>query len=116
MSLASGILNGNDLPCGTTISGGLADTSALNAYKVGYGELAWKMREAAHRILYVTVQSNAMNGITFGTKIVAITPWWQIALDQIRVEVGTLFVISSALAFGLYFVARDRRPYSIELR
>ena len=116
MSLASGILNGNDLPCGTTISGGLADTSALNAYKVGYGELAWKMRESAHRILYVTVQSNAMNGITFGTKIVAITPWWQIALDQIRVEVGTLFVISSALAFGLYFVARDRRPYSIELR
>ena len=38
------------------------------------------LRQAAHRILYAYGQSNSMNGMTSGTRVVAVTPPWQIAL------------------------------------
>ena len=108
MSLANGILNGNDLPDGSAMSGTSASSSPLYAYKEGYGELAWEMRESAHRILYTVVHSNAMNGITSGTQIRTITPWWQEVLEEFCWETGILFGVSTVLAFGLFFVVREQ--------
>lgn len=42
--------------------------------------IANAMRQATHRILYTVANSNAMNGFTEETEIVAVTPWWQTAL------------------------------------
>ncbi len=42
-----------------------------------YGNLGQSMREAAKRILYSTLHSNAMNGMTSDTRVVRITPSWQ---------------------------------------
>ena len=51
------------------------------------------MRQACHRILYTVANSNAMNGISSSTTIVAVTPWWQTALYCLigACAVGTLF-------------------------
>lgn len=48
------------------------------------------LRRAVHRILYIQVNSSAMNGISSTDKIVAVTPWWQIALIAIDVTIALL--------------------------
>lgn len=83
------VFHGCDLPDG--------DIDAFNLfapYKEGYSALAWKMREAAHRILYATSQSNAMNGISSHTTIRYYTPQWKIALNIIDIVTSILFGLS----------------------
>lgn len=46
------------------------------------------LRQAAHRILYAYGQSNSMNGMTSGTRVVAVTPPWQIALIIADIVLG----------------------------
>jgi beta-glucosidase len=96
------------------MSGTSASSSPLYAYKEGYGELAWAMRESAHRILYTVVHSNAMNGITSGTQIRVITPWWQEVLSELRVELGIIFAASALIAFGLYFIVNKRQKAALQ--
>lgn len=57
--------------------------------------------EAAHRMLYGATRSAAMNGISASTKIVSITPWWQVALIALNsvlavaaVGCGAMLVLS----------------------
>ncbi|HHV09358.1 MAG TPA: beta-glucosidase [Clostridiales bacterium] len=50
-------------------------TEAITSNDDGY--LLGSLRRAAHNILYVTVNSNIMNGYSTNSKVVAITPWWQ---------------------------------------
>ena len=68
----------------------MARASELNAYKTGYGEFAWQMREAAHRILFTVAQSNAMNGFDSDTIVKLVTPWWQTALIALNTAFGIL--------------------------
>lgn len=92
MGLPAAVLNGNDVPD--------ADKTSLNAFAAygpdqgGYGALAWEMREAAHRILYTVVQSNAMNGMTSSTKIIPLTPYWVPITTAVQITSGVLFAIS----------------------
>lgn len=101
MSLPFGILNGNDLPDGPNPYGdskGQLDKYAPDASGNGdYGELAWAMRESAHRILYTVVQSNAMNGKTASTRYIPLTPTWVTLLDGVTITAGVLFGVSAAL-------------------
>ena len=62
----------------------------------GYGEVAMQMRQAAKRILYATSQSNAMNGISAGTRLKKITPAWQIAVIVGTIASAALFAFSTA--------------------
>ena len=64
-------------------------------YEEGYGEVADQMRLAAKRILYATAHSNAMNGISAGTRLVKITPAWQSALITATIVSAVLFLIST---------------------
>ena len=57
-----------------------------------YARMAWKIREAAKRVCYAAVHSNAMNGISPTTKVVPITPGWKIALTAINWSFGALFI------------------------
>lgn len=57
-------------------------------------DIVQAMRQAAHRILYTVANSNAMNGFTAETKIVAVTPWWKTALICADVVLGLLAAFS----------------------
>lgn len=114
MSLANGILNGNDLPDGSAMSGASASSSPLYAYKTGYGELAQAMRESAHRILYTVVHSNAMNGISSGVKIVNVTPWWQEVLFEMQIEMGAICGVFTVASLALYILLRCKKSREAE--
>ena len=48
------------------------------------------LREGVKRILYVQVNSSAMNGISATDRIVPILTWWQSALIAVDVVLGVL--------------------------
>lgn len=70
----------------------LLKKSPLYKYKEGYGKLANAMREETHRILYVVVNSNAMNGIDSSTIYRSITPLW---IKQLNVAQIVIYVLAS---------------------
>ena len=106
MDLVGGILGGCALPDGDTATS--ADKSALYNYKEGYGELAWAMREEAHRILYVVVNSIAMNGYSASTRFVTITPQWVNILMGARGGIIASFGISVVIYVVVSIVTRKR--------
>lgn len=60
-----------------------------------------RVREAAHRVLYVTVnQSAAMNGVSSSTHLEELMPWWEIAL----MALAALLALLSAAALVLWCV------------
>lgn len=65
------IYNGLDM----YLSSQTVDSSCENS-----ATMVTALREAAHHVLYVTVNSNGMNGLTSNTKIVNIIPPWVICL------------------------------------
>ena len=58
--------------------------------------LTQAMRNATHRILYTVANSNAMNGLASGDKVVKITPWWQMAIYAL---IGVTAVLSALFLF-----------------
>ena len=94
MDLVGGILGGCALPDGDTANN--AESSALYKYSEGYGTLAWAMREEAHRILYVVVNSVAMNGYSASTRFISITPMWIKLLEGAKTGVTISFGMSAA--------------------
>ncbi|MBQ8302456.1 MAG: glycoside hydrolase family 3 C-terminal domain-containing protein [Clostridia bacterium] len=87
--LVTCLMAGCDLP-DSDLSADIYDKYAEN-----YGDVAEQMRTAAKRILFATVNSNAMNGISAGTRIVKITPPWQQAVITGTVASGILFLLST---------------------
>ena len=58
------------------------------------------MRDAAKRILYHTVTSNAMNSYSSNTVITRVTPPWEIAVITVNIVSGILLFASVAWLFG----------------
>ena len=81
------IMAGTNIPDGELVA-----DAPFKGFEEGYGALANQMREAAKQILYSTVHSNAMNGISKNTKLVAITPDWMVALIIVDVSFGVLWL------------------------
>lgn len=105
--LAYGIYTGGcDIPDGT------AQDFQFDAYRPNdegtgdYATMAWAMRQAAKRVCYATVNSNAMNGIAAGTEIVPVAPWWQRALYAVDIGSAVLLV-----AFAGWAVATMDRKH-----
>ncbi|MGX8706917.1 MAG: glycoside hydrolase family 3 N-terminal domain-containing protein, partial [bacterium] len=73
------ILAGNDIPDGELDAATLAAYSPKGAKP--NAEVAWAMRESAKRVMYTVLHSRGMDGISQYTKVVAVTPWWQLALN-----------------------------------
>ncbi|MBR1686200.1 MAG: glycoside hydrolase family 3 protein [Clostridia bacterium] len=59
--------------------------------------IAQLLRQAIHRILYVQVNSSAMNGISSTARVVPITTWWQIAEYSATALFGVLTILSAVL-------------------
>jgi beta-glucosidase len=96
MTFVDGIANGTDCYDGS------GSETALNDYKDS-AMFANKMRESAHRILYVTANySAAMNGISSSDTIVRVMPWWQIVIVVIDVAVAAFAVWSMVMLIISY--------------
>ena len=59
--------------------------------------IAQLLRQAIHRILYVQVNSSAMNGISSTARVVPITTWWQIAEYAATAVFALLTILSAVL-------------------
>lgn len=113
MSKPHEVLAGNDIPDnfpGTT--GTAVDASGggglLGFEFADYGpngatpnaQVARALRESSHRILYTVLHSRGMDGISSNTKIVSVTPWWQMALNVVQI----VFLVLSVASVGLLIV------------
>lgn len=97
MRIANGLKAGNDCWLSTSE----AYVTQLNPYKNDPAMAAW-LREAAHRILYTTANSSAMNpyitesGIT--AKTVSIIPWWEPTLITLTIVFGLAAAACTVMA------------------
>lgn len=80
---------GDDVPdyTGSTYT---YDYFAPGNHNGNYGKLGQAMREAAKRIMYHTVTSNAMNSYSSTTKLISVTPPWEIAVIATDITLGAL--------------------------
>lgn len=88
---------------GNERSGELNKTALLND-----STLFGAVRQACHRILYVYVNSKAMNGISTSTDIVPVTPWWKTALVNINVILGCLVALGIVGCVATYDFKKKR--------
>ncbi len=95
--LAYGVYTG-----GCDIPDGSGEEAQFDAYRPDgsgngdYAAMAQAMRLAAKRICYSVANSNAMNGIAPGTKMVPVMPWWHRALVTVEIASGALLLASVA--------------------
>lgn len=86
---------GNDL-----VDGSITSANQFEPYREGYGELAWKMRESAKRILYTVCHSAGMNGVSTTTRMQYQLTWWQTTLITLDAVFGAAAL--GALGFFAY--------------
>lgn len=85
------LMAGCDLP-----DGDLDGLKIYEPYSQNYGQVVAAMRLAAKRILYATVHSNAMNGLSANMRIVPVAVAWQVGLTVATIAAGILFAASTA--------------------
>ena len=89
------IVAGNDIPDGEL------DLASLTPYgpkgSNPNAAVAQAMRESTKRVMYTVLHSRGMDGISEYTKVVTITPWWQLALNIAQWTLLALSVFALAL-------------------
>ena len=75
MSKLDGVLAGTDTFDGNN------DISVLTQY-ADNAAVAQAIRQAAKRVIYNVVRTNAMNGMTISSITIKVTPWWQTGFLQ----------------------------------
>ena len=103
MNLSAGIYNGNDLPDGQ------ANKEELYADADTYAGLAWEMRDATHRLLYMVVHSNAMNGLAEGIIIRDVTPAWIVLLNTLEIVFIVLTVLAASSIAVTFVLLRIKK-------
>ncbi|MDE7214301.1 MAG: hypothetical protein K2N68_00485 [Clostridia bacterium] len=100
------MISANDIPDGTLNE----SKENFDYVKDGkHADMAWAMRDAAHRVLYTVVQSNAMNGITNGTRIITYLPAWVYTVKGFMIATGVLFGLSlAAFAVSMGFTYQEQ--------
>lgn len=99
MTYDDGIFNGTDLFLGSGSKTALREWRDNNAFRQ-------RVREAAHRVLYVIANSNCvMNGVSSGDKIIEIMPWWQVTLISLMAASGAIALLS----LGAYVWSSTRK-------
>ena len=73
------IVAGNDIPDGEL------DLASLTPYgpkgSNPNAAVAQAMRESTKRVMYTVLHSRGMDGISEYTKVITVTPWWQMTLN-----------------------------------
>ena len=102
---AGGVVAGQDLWMGGD------NQNAFGSY-IDNPVVLQAIREACHRNLYTQLHSNAMNGMTKGSKTIYHTPWWETALKAGQIACGVLAGLCLAMAvtsFVLPAINRGKR-------
>ncbi len=94
-SSLQGVLNGLDMQLATNAK---ADDISANYQDNAY--VMSRVRLACHRILYTTVNTAAMNGISQSSKVVSVTPAWRVWLTIL------LIVFYVGIAVCAFFVTK----------
>lgn len=107
-------LYGTDLPDRTYQSRG-----AYVGLEKNHGRIAWAMREACHNILYTTLHSAMINGLSSDTRILTITPNWVHGLKigttaTVILAVASLLLLLSAYLFPTVISLSKKAIYSIK--
>ena len=107
MNVKTGLLAGNDvwMSSTTTFYDILVEALPKDA------DLLAAAREACHRLLYTGVNSAVMNGISAGSRVVSITPWWQITLVTLDIVLGVL-AVAGGVMLALTVAAQRKNPTS----
>lgn len=91
------VLAGNDIPDNYVGD----DISELSAYGPKGSNpnavVVNSMRESSKRVLYTVLHSRGMDGISPNTKVVAVTPWWQMTLNVAQYTLMALTAIAFVL-------------------
>ncbi|MBQ7324094.1 MAG: glycoside hydrolase family 3 C-terminal domain-containing protein [Clostridia bacterium] len=76
-----------------------------------YGNMGQAMREACKRIIYATVNSNAICGYSSSTKVIRVTPPWQDMMNKALMGATVFFGLSVAFCVidGLVGLARKKK-------
>lgn len=124
----SGIMNDTDnteyymqlgriIMAGTDLPDGVLTTEKLDRYRQGGSnencELAWAMRESAHRIMYTVAHSNAMNGFTVNTRVVTTEPWITGFVNVCVVVTWVLFGVFAISFIVLSVVCKKRKAEQV---
>ena len=89
--------------CDYLLGGAMNITPEYESAITGSPTLAWKAREACHRLLYVCVNHRAMNGLDSNVDIVEIRNWWQNLILGLQIGIGVLTALFATM-YGLCFV------------
>ena len=100
-------VGGADLPDGTAPK----TQNHFGKYETGYSKMAWAMRDAAKRVMYQTLWSNAMNGISSNTHIISITPDWQKTL--FAADIAACSVFGLAMLWTLTALILEKKKKSV---
>ena len=89
------IVAGNDIPDGEL------DLASLTPYgpkgSNPNAAVAQAMRASTKRVMYTVLHSRGMDGISEYTKVISVTPWWQMALNIAQWTLLGLSVIALVL-------------------
>ena len=64
------------------------------------GNLLGLLRKSVHDYLYVAANSNIMNGYSVNSKVVSVTPWWQLLMAGLIAAFAGLDVLCLARLLG----------------
>lgn len=68
--------------------------------------------ESAHRILYTTLNSYAMTGMSTGTIIINVTPWWKTAI--VAAQIGISIITAACVVMAVLSFVLNREPKTAE--
>ena len=101
MTFDDGVFNGTDLFLGS------GSKTALKEWKSNI-PFRNRVREAVHRVLYVTVNGNAvMNGVSPSSQVVLVTPWWAMAL--LAAIAASAVIALGSVVVHIWFILKDKR-------
>ena len=101
MTFDDGVFNGTDLFLGS------GSKTALKEWKSNI-PFRNRVREAVHRVLYVTVNGNAvMNGVSPSSQVVLVTPWWAVAL--LAAIAASAVIALGSVVVHIWFILKDKR-------
>lgn len=97
------LIAGIDYTCWEQTAGPAAIKNAING---GDGYVLSQMRRAAKYTLYTDLRSISVNGLTGNTKMISVTPAWQIALIAVDCVIGVAAIACVAFFVGSAVASR----------
>lgn len=110
MGVVDGLMAGNDC-----ILYEMLDKQCYAKQASGNATICLAMREAVHRILYVTVNSSTMNGISSNTEIIDVTNWWQYAIVGLEITMAICLAGSIIMLIFTFIPKRDTKERKIKV-